>query len=330
MLIIKLVIILLVLVIAIYFLVFSIANKVMRPLSKISQELHNFSIEFLDHNLKTNNETVALRESLVRLQERYKKEQQNKAETSRIRGKFLEDLALASEIQQSIIPPTGNYTLPDSGISIYSVFRPMQFISGDLYDFFMIDNHQLLIAIGDVSGRGIPAALFMGVAHTYIRNFSSEKKANDIVNKVNKELCINNSNQFFLTLFLGILDIKKGILNYCNAGHAPTFWLSATGKVKELGDQHGLPPGLYPDRNYQDTTISISKGDTLILYTDGITEHINESGEFYGVNNFYKLFDQMKGMSPEDISGLIMNDVDNFGGQVSQHDDLSLMVLKYE
>jgi len=180
-----------------------------------------------------------------------------------------------------------------------------------------------------VSGVGIPAALFMGIAHTYIRSNASFNSAKNIVIQVNKQLCQNNSNQFFLTLFLGILDIEKEVLNYCNAGHTPTFLQTSSGNVKELGDPHGIPLGLYPDRNYKDSVISISKGDTIILYTDGVTDHMNGKGEFFGVDSFYKLFNQMKDLSPEEAAGLIKKSLADFGKGSIQHDDLSLMILKY-
>jgi phosphoserine phosphatase RsbU/P len=321
--------IILILVIAIFFLVFSISKKIMKPLTKISDELHSFSIEFLEHQRETKNETAALRKSLERLQERYEKHKKYEAETTQRGSKFLSDLALASEIQQSIIPQTGNYSLQNSGITIHTVFRPAQYVSGDLYDFFMIDNNRLIITMGDVSGGGIPAALFMGVAHTYIRSNALYDTSKEIVSQVNKQLCKNNSNQFFLTLFLGILDLSNGILNYCSAGHTPTILYSANGKMQELNNQHGLPLGLYPDKEYSDTSISIHKGDYLILYTDGVTEHINEAGEFFGAGSFYSLLKQLKDKSPEEIATMIMQSVDKFGSGAAQHNDLSLMVVKY-
>jgi sigma-B regulation protein RsbU (phosphoserine phosphatase) len=321
--------VILLLVFAIFSLVFSIVNKIIKPLTKISNELHSFSVEILDHHQETKNETVALRKSLERLQERYEKHKKYEAEAAQRGSKFLSDLALASEIQQSIIPQTGNYSLQNSGITIHTVFRPAHYVSGDLYDFFMIDNKRLIITMGDVSGGGIPAALFMGVAHTYIRSNASYDTSKEIVNQVNKQLCKNNSNQFFLTLFLGILDITNGILNYCSAGHTPTILYSANGKMQELNNQHGLPLGLYPDKEYTDTSISIYRGDYLILYTDGVTEHINEAGEFYGAGSFYSLLKQLKDKSPEEIATMIMQSVDRFGSGAAQHNDLSLMVVKY-
>ncbi len=314
---------------AIFWLVFSIARKVMLPLSMVSKELHGFIHDSPDHTINTLNETRAIRESLVRLQERYEKYRKSEAEANQRSSKFLSDLALASEIQQSIIPPAGNYSLLNGTLSIHTVFRPAHFISGDLYDFFMIDDHKLLIAIGDVSGGGIPAALFMGIAHTYIRSSSASHNAKDVVSKVNKQLCINNSNQFFLTLFLGIIDLQKMTMSYCNAGHTPAFLHPARGSMTELSGQHGLPLGLYPDRDYLDSSITLGHGDSVILYTDGITERINESGEFFGTDSLYSLFHQMKGLNPDEISALIMKSVDDFGGKATLNDDLSLMILKY-
>jgi phosphoserine phosphatase RsbU/P len=136
----------------------------------------------------------------------------DEAESKEQSQRFQRDLLMASEIQKSIIPPQGLWKLNTSGISLFSVFRPANVVSGDLYDFFMIDEKHLLITIGDASGSGVPAALFMGVAHTFIKSFSTGKSARLIVRKVNKELCRNNSNQFFLTLFLCILNIEDGTL----------------------------------------------------------------------------------------------------------------------
>jgi phosphoserine phosphatase RsbU/P len=326
---IKMTAILLLLEIVIFFMVFYMSRRILKPLTMVSDALHNFSIELLDQHPGTRNETVALQKSLDRLQERYAKYKKTEAENALKGSRMMSDLALASEIQQSIIPRTGNYSLHNSGITIHTVFRPAHLISGDLYDFFMVDDKRLLITIGDVSGGGIPAALFMGVAHTYIRSNSSYNTAKEIVFQVNKQLCKNNSNQFFLTLFLGILDIRKGVLNYCNAGHSPSFLIPGNGKPQELNDQHGLPLGLYPEKEYFDSEITIHKGDALILYTDGITERMNEKGEFFGIAELHSLIAYTRGKSPEETALLIMQKVDQFGSGVPQHNDLSLMVLNY-
>ncbi len=314
----------------IFYLVFAISRRVMQPISKISKELHTFSIEKLDPGSGQNNETVLLQDSLERLRNQYEKNLQSEKEIRQRRERLRADMQLAAEIQASFIPPSGNHFLHDAGLSLHAVYKPMLMVSGDLFDFFMISDHKMLITIGDVSGDGIPAALFMGVAHTHIKSHAFDGDSKDIVGKVNKLLCKNNTNQFFLSLFLGILDLESDTLNYCNAGHTPTFLVQQTGRVKELGDPHGLPLGLYPDRGYKDNNVKFSKGDLLILYTDGLSEQINEAGDFFGTDNFYRVFDKVKNHSSEEVAAMILHEVNHFAGASAQSDDLSLLVLKYQ
>lgn len=314
----------------IFYIVFAISRRLMRPISAISKELHSFSIEKLDPQPGETNEAVLLQESLIRLQKRYEKNLQSEKELSQRRAKLRDDMLLAAEIQKSFIPPAGNHYLHDGGVSLHAVYHPLATVSGDLFDFFMISDHKMLVTIGDVSGAGIPAALFMGVAHTFIKSNAFAGSASEIVDLVNKLLCKNNSNQFFLSLFLGILDLENDTLNYCNAGHTPSFLIHLAGNVRELGDPHGLPLGLYFDRGYKENVVKFSKSDILIMYTDGITEQVNETGELYGVDNFYRIFDKVKNQTTEEVAGMIIGEVNSFAGARSQSDDLCLLVLKYE
>lgn len=314
----------------IFFLVFAISRRLMQPISKISRELHNFSIEKLDLGPGVNNETVMLQESLVRLQKQYERNLQSEKELSLRRARLRADIQLASEIQRSFIPPAGNHYLHDAGLAIHAVYKPLLTVSGDLFDFFMISDHKMLVTIGDVSGGGIPAALFMGIAHTFIKSNAFAGDAKDIVDQVNKLLCKNNANQFFLSLFLGILDMETDTLNYCNAGHTPSFLVHSSGHVRELGDPHGLPLGLFPDRTYKDNHTRFSKGDLLIMYTDGVSEQLNENGEFFGVDNFYKVFDKIKNQTSEEVAGILLDELSQYAGETPQGDDLCLLVLKYE
>lgn len=314
----------------VFFLVLIITGRVMKPLSKASYDLHLFGVEHLDQSTRAKNETVTIRESLKKLQEMYEKHQQNAKESSLKSARLKADLEAASEIQQGILPPPGNYQIPRTGISIHSVFKPAQIVSGDLYNFFMIDDNHLLINIGDVSGGGVPAALFMGVAHTLVKSNALAGTAGEIVSQVNKQLSRNNSNQFFLTLFLGILHTETGTLNYCNAGHVPTFLVSSNGNVKELADPHGPPLGLVHNTSYKNSNVHLKQGDRLILYTDGITEKANEYGDYFGVDGFYALFNQFKSHSPEEIAGMIVKSVGDFAGKTKATNDLSLMVIGFD
>lgn len=318
-----------ILVVALVFMVvFTISRNILYPLSKISHEFRNFAADKSEPSIGFYNETKSLRESLIALQKRYENYLLIENETARNRAIFRENLQLAFEIQQSIIPPEGNHSVTATDTCLYTVFKPSRIVSGDLYDFFPIGETKLLITIGDVSGAGIPSAIFMGIAHTLIKSNALIGTAKDIVNNVNKELCKKNANQFFLTLFLGIIDTSKGILNYCNAGHTPTFLLSSRGDVTELGDPHGVPLGLHPDRYYKDSTVNVRKKDTLILYTDGITEQSNDKGDFFGVDGFYNLFAELRDKSPEEIALMIMKSIEDFSKEENQTDDLSLMIVR--
>lgn len=307
-----------------------ISSKVMRPLLKVTREIHTFSNENHEYETQVRNEAEALAHSLKRLRKTYEKFRLDEAESKEQSQRFQRDLLMASEIQKSIIPPQGLWTLSTSGISLYSVFRPAYVVSGDLYDFFMIDEKHLLITIGDASGSGVPAALFMGVAHTFIKSFSTGKSARFIVKKVNKELCRNNSNQFFLTLFLGILNIEDGTLSYCNAGHTPPYLIRNKGKLEILSKSHGLPVGLYPERTYDESVVQLNPGDKLFLYTDGVTDQTNEAGQHFGEEYLRNIVRLNRNELPEDLAGRLLYNLDGFKGNSQHHDDVSILIFKYD
>ena len=149
------------------------------------------------------------------------------------------------------------------------------------------------------------------------------------MNKVNKELYTNNQHQFFLTLFLGVLNVKTGTLNFCNAAHTPSLILKASGEIIELGHSHGLPLGLYPNKEYSEGKVKIEKGDSIILYTDGITEAQDENNKHLGVNGLKKIVGQLKTLSAEEMVKGIEKSVIEFRGESKQTDDICLLVLKY-
>jgi phosphoserine phosphatase RsbU/P len=327
--IIRMSLILIFIIVAIFSTIFYISNQIMKPLSRVTREIHTFSYDSYGQEQQVQNEAEALAHSLKRLRKTYEKLRLNEAESLVKRQQFQRDLLTASEIQRSMIPAEGNWNLSGNGISLYSVFRPANVVSGDLYDFFMVDDRHLLIAIGDVSGSGVPAALFMGVAHTFIKSFSIDNNAKTIVRKANKVLCQNNSNQFFLTLFLGILNIEDGTLNYCNAGHTPAIVIRRKGTMEILDKPHGLPLGLYSERNYEEATIRLEAGDKIVLYTDGITDQLNNEGKHFGEEQLRNQITRLRNESPEALTKKLMQHLEEFRGNSIESDDLSILVLNY-
>ena len=313
--------------IVIFFLVHYISYRLMKPLKNITHKIQEFS------SGKTNepvyNEVYSLSKSLNTLQALYIKNQRKQKQILVNDKKNKYDLEQASQIQQNIIPNTFPVFPGHKEIDIYSIYRPAFSISGDLYDYFFIDKRHLLITIGDVSGKGIPAAFFMGVAHTLLRNNSTGMFPKKIVSEINNELCNKNQNQFFLTLFLGIFDIKSGCLDYCNAAHTSSKILKEDGSILELENAHGLPLGLYSEKKYNDSTVKLSKNDTLVIYTDGIIDQRDQDGEHFGEIRLKNNLERLKGTEPENLINRMEKSLDIFKGKAHQNDDISLVVLKY-
>lgn len=305
--------------------IFVISRRILLPISQAASEISDFSTG----KSRYKNEAEALVSSLERLQEMRHGFDKKEAESNKRSERMLKELIAAQEVQQSLIPSIGEWTSEEAGVSVYSVFLPANIIGGDLFDYFMLDDENLFITIGDVSGSGVSGALFMSVAHTYLKSFLKSKTPARIVKEVNRELCYNNINQFFMTLFLGILNVKTRKLTYCNAGHVPTVIVHAD-KADVLKEIHGLPLGLYPDESYKESSIELRKGDSLILYTDGLLEQVDESGAIFGIERLKKTIEKFKDSSPEQMAKGLFNTVENYSVGNSERDDLCLMVMKYD
>lgn len=314
---------------AIYLIVTYITNKLIQPLSKVTEKLKKFSNLSGEKDIQTLNEVKQVAESLDYLQDWYKSYQSSLHKEKQRNVERHRDLLQASEIQQSLIK-TDFPAFPErKDIDLAAIYKPAKIVSGDLYDFFFVDDENLIITMGDVSGKGIPAAIFMSVAQTIIKGNSSYKRPRTIVNKTNRELYTKNQHQFFLTLFLGVFNVKTGVLSYCNAAHTTSYIVKETGTIIELNQSHGLPVGLYPDKEYNDKRITIEKGDSLILYSDGIVERQDENKKHFGSKRFKKRLKELSWKNPETVVYEINNELERFSENAEQNDDISLLVLKY-
>lgn len=303
-------------------------NKMFTPLRKIVRSIQRFSFGERGRRGKKN-EIELLSDSLKELQVQYSTYMAEQNQVRKDKRKYEKDLKSAKEIQRTIIPQDYSFLETRREIDLYAVLHPAESIGGDLYDFFFIDERHLLFTMGDVSGKGIPAALFMAVANTIIKSKSTELSARNIVDVVNKALSKENSNQHFLTLFLGILNVETGILDYCNAAHNYPFLLRRNRELIQLEHTHGLPIGLYSNKTYKSHSIALSKGDVLFLYTDGVTDCKNPYGEMYGMERLSKFMAQTKEPEPKTMVEALMNELMDFKGETAQADDISLMALQF-
>lgn len=303
-----------------------IFRKMLTPLSFIARTMKRMSSEEF-RNSGQQNEIQILSASLNDLQLRYTKHMNEVNQSQRDKRKIEKDLKSAKEIQMAIIPAEFKSDTPK--IDLYATLHPAEVIGGDLYDYFFLDSTHLLVTIGDVSGKGIPAALFMAVAHTMVKSKSGNNMAHQIVEQVNNELSVQNSSQSFLTLFLGILNIETGEFSYCNAAHNYPYILTADGQVNSLDKTHGLPIGVYSSKSYVGDTIALKSGDSLVLYTDGVTDGRNTEGSFFGNDRLHSAVKEIQDLTAKQSVQLILQKLEQFRGEATQSDDISLMVIRY-
>ncbi len=305
-----------------------VVRKTLEPLLQVTKDIQSFSLGG-KKTVQVNNEIVSLVESLEVMQNRYDELLKEQNQSKKDKRNIEKDLKSAKEIQSGIIP-SGYPAFPDRPeIDIFAVLSPAQTIGGDLYDYFFIDKNHLLFAIGDVSGKGIPASLFMAVAHTLIKSNSNVLSSKHIVELMNKKLSQRNTNQHFITLFVGILDISTGILDYCNAAHNHPYLLRHSGELEMLSETHGLPAGIYANKSYSSSSNVLRKGDMIFLYTDGVIDCRNPEDQIFGQKRLESILEQMKGTACKELVHKIETNLKSFKGTNKQTDDISLMAIRF-
>jgi len=241
-----------------------------------------------------------------------------------------QDLNVAREIQQAILPKVFPPFPGRKEFDVYASMTAAKEVGGDFYDFFMIDNDRLGFVIGDVSGKGIPAAIFMAVSRTLIRATGLKgMTTGECLHYVNNLLCNESVSCMFVTVFYGILNMKSGELEYSNAGHNPPYLMKNNDSIQKLESTGDTVLGCFENRQFTSRKILLNPNDDLILYTDGVTEAFNREGEEYGDERLGKLLASMQNLAASEIVTIIADDVNLFAQGVSQSDDITLFSLKY-
>jgi sigma-B regulation protein RsbU (phosphoserine phosphatase) len=241
------------------------------------------------------------------------------------------ELNAGHKIQMSMVPQVYPPFPDRSEFSLYATLKPAREVGGDFYDFFLIDENHLCTCIGDVSGKGVPAALFMAITRTLIRALAGDDLSSaKIVTRVNEELHVHNKQNMFVTLFIGILNLGNGTFNYTNAGHSPSYVLNDKKNPEPLKKIHGIPIGYSRENAYQEDTIQFEPGEILFMYTDGVTEAHDPQKRLYGDQRLSHLLLSNINESIETIIHTVVEDVNTFEGNADQFDDITVMALKYE
>lgn len=244
--------------------------------------------------------------------------------------RIAEELEMARHIQKTslpmIFPPYPNRF----DFDIFASMDAAKQVGGDFYDFFLTDKDHLAVLIADVSGKGIPAALFMMRAKTLIKSYmESGKSVDETFILTNNKLCLNNDANMFVTAWLGLLDLTNGTLEFVNAGHDLPF-LKSNNKYSVLKSKPGFVLAGIPSFNYKKEKITLNKGDAIFLYTDGINEAFDANKKMYGDNRLINLLNDNANLSPYNLCQKVKKDVFDFMGICEQSDDITMLSLVYK
>lgn len=250
-------------------------------------------------------------------------------ETTARNQKMENELQIARAIQMAMLPKVFPPYSDHSDLNVYGLVNPAKEVGGDLYDFF-IRHDKLFFCVGDVSGKGVPAALVMAMTNSLFRSISAhEEQPEEIVSLMNRAFTEQNTQDMFLTLFLGVLDLTTGRLDYCNAGHNAPM-LMANGQWLTANVFANLPLGIIADFPYQAQSAQLSHGDMLFLYTDGLTEAENSNHDQFGEQRMTDVLASLTDTRPRHISDTMQAAVETFVGDAEQSDDLTMLVIRYQ
>ncbi len=309
----------------------AVSKKLTRPLSSFAVaalEIGSGKFNVSLPEINSSDEIGDLHHSFKQMQVQLNNYIENLKETTAAKEKMESELRIAHQIQMDMIPKIFP-TFPErDDIDLHAFLEPAREVGGDLFDFFFIDDKKLAVVIGDVAGKGVPASLFMAVTRTLIRSKMVKGVApSDVIDQINKDLIQDNDSRLFVTLLLGIIDLKERTLEYTNAGHNPPYIVTKEGKINQLKDRHGMALGLFDLKPYTSSRFVLSEGDKFILYTDGVNEAMDLNDNEYNYERLEKCLLQIKNMSAKESTALIKEDIKNFTKGAEQSDDITFMVV---
>ena len=294
-------------------------------MGNIRQAMNNGAFDFATKPIDLDDLSVTIEKAIKQI-EYIRQTQREHAQLEDLKG----DLAVAGEIQQAILPRVFP-PFPENidVMDLAALMTPAKDVGGDFYDFFRIDPEHIGVVMADVSGKGIPAAIFMAVSRTLIRAIGTQGLTpEECINKANELLCMESANNMFVTVFYGIYNVKAGELRYCNGGHNAPCIIHSDGRTELMKVEPNFIVGALGGMTYKGEKTTLEKGETLLLYTDGVTEAVNPSMEEYGEQRMIDtLSTQTAHTCRETIDGLLQN-VRDFAGEAEQSDDITILALK--
>jgi len=301
------------------------------PIVKLSQIAEKYGKGEFETELppvESNDEVGVLTQAFYTMRDNLLNLLKIQKENAREEQKRSSELEIATKIQASVLPVNFPQT---SNFEIYASMKPAKEVGGDFYDFFFIDENRFVFLIADVSGKGIPAALFMMNAKSLLKsNLLSGYPLDIAINKTNNDLCATNKAGMFLTAFIATLNITTGELEYVNAGHNPPA-VKLNNEFEYLKSEVNLVLSAMENYEYKSEKIFLKHENSILIYTDGVTEAQNTKEEFYGEERLLKVLNG-KAKETKNTKEIIENieiDINDFSGGATQFDDITILNLKY-
>ena len=318
---------------------FYIRKRVSDPISRLASEASSFG---------TDGEVSDLQEQVVSVPDRREDEikalyadirkmqlgiidyMKNLTAVTEEKERLGTELNIANRIQASMLPSTFPAFPDRDEFDVYALMKPAKSVAGDFYDFFLIDDDHLGVVMADVSGKGIPASLFMMMAKIIISNIAQMGIApHEVLEKANERICMNNDEDMFVTVWFGIITISTGHVIAANAGHEYPVLQNEDGVFELFHDRHGFVIGGMEGVRYKDYEFDLKKGKTLFLYTDGVPEATTAQNEQFGSERMIEALNRKQDADPQELVHSMLRTVDSFDGDVPQFDDITMLAIRY-
>lgn len=310
-----------------------VAKSVTRPISELARAAQEVAAGNLDQRLEIDapiEEVRHLTSAFNKMTRDLQMRMQELRYTTTIKERIEGELSAARSIQMSLIPKKFPAFPERPEIELHALVKPAREVGGDFYDFFLIEDDWLCFFIGDVSGKGVPAALFMAVTKTLLKASSSKPgAAGEMLAKVNNELCDQTDSGMFVSLIYALLDLRTGALELGNAGHPSPFVLGLDGVVTPMDTRRNVALGAIGQLDYHITQAQLAPGDALFLFTDGVTEALNRSSQFYTPARLQIALKDLATTPVEKITRGVVQDVQAFSAEREQSDDISVMAVRW-
>ena len=313
-----------------------LGRRLLHPLQIITKEASRFASENemrdekLSSVIKNRDEIGQLARAIDQMEEQIQSYVEKITSITAEEEKMRTELSLAARIQLEALPGTFPAFPDRNEFDIYASMKPAKDVGGDFYDFFLVDDDHLCLVIADVSGKGIPAALFMMVSRTILANIAMMGMSpKEVLEKANEAICANNKEEMFVTVWLGILEISTGKVTAANAGHEYPVLKKPDQDFEILIDKHGFVLGGMEEVKYREYEFDMEPGSKLFLYTDGLPEAADNEQNMFGVELMMDALNESLNLSTKEILDHMKGRVDGFVGSAPQFDDLTMLCIEY-